>query len=273
MTDLSSSPWQKALQEPTLHFVLVAVLVFAAYALMNEEEAVLELDGNEIQARLFLAELQAGQALSEDQQQAVVNSYVEEQILVAEALELELDNDARIHDILAQKMRHVLSADVIQPSDEELDAFYRGNEERYRRAATLTLDELIFNNREPVADALLALLNQGAEPNLLLQDTEGSVSDLAGATHLDLANIFSEDFADQVFAAENLSWVGPFVSNRGQHWLRIRTRREAQTPPLESITERVRLDWIASEEESRLQDEINTLRQRYVIVINEGEQE
>ncbi len=272
MPDLS--PSNQLLREPTLHFVAIAILVFIVYGLLGTDDGkVLELDGREIEARLFLAELSAGRELTEEQQQSLVNAYVEEQLLVAEALAMNLDNDARIHDILAQKMRHVLSADVIQPSAEELEAFYAANQERYRRAATVTLDELVFNTREELDDSLLGQLQAGAEPTALLALSPGTVTDLAGATQLDLANIFAEDFATEVFSASPGEWTGPFVSNRGQHWLRIRSRQESRVPTLSEISERVRLEWIASEEEARLQDKINALRDEYSIIVLEGEAE
>lgn len=271
MTDSPDTLLQRLIHEPVAHFVAIAALVFLGYALLgSQDENLLELDAREIEARLFLAELSAGRELSEEQEQNVVNSYVEEQVLVAEALAMNLDNDDRIHDILAQKMRHVLSADVIQPSAAELQEFYAANQERYRRPATVTVDELVFNSREPLDDSLLQLLNQDTEPQALLDNAAGSISELAGATHLDLANIFSADFADEVFAAQLDEWTGPFPSNRGQHWLRITGRQEAMTPPMEAIGERVRLDWIASEEEARLQIQIDELRQQYQIVITEG---
>ncbi len=268
----SSSLLSRLLNEPTSHFVAIAILVFIAYALLGaEDENVLELDAREIEARLFLAELSAGRELQEEQQQAIVNAFVEEQILVAEALAMNLDNDARIHDILAQKMRHVLSADVIQPGAAELQAFYAANQERYRRPATVTLDELVFNSRDDLESSVSALLEAGAEPTALLELSPGTVSDLAGASHLDLANIFSAEFADDVFAAAPGAWTGPFVSNRGQHWLRIRSSQDERIPTLEEISERVRLEWIASEEEARLQEKIDVLRSNYDIIIRDGE--
>ena len=273
MPDSTPSLLNTALREPTLHFIVIAALVFIGFAWFADDDSdILELDGREIEARLFMAELNAGRELSEEQQQAVVNSYVEEQILVAEARAMNLDDDARIHDILAQKMRHILSADVIQPSPDELEEFYAANAARYQRPATVTVDELVFDSRDPLPDEVIEQLVSGAEPGTVLSDLSGNVSELAGASHLDLANIFSEEFADQIFAAETDQWQGPFMSNRGQHWLRIKARRPAEIPTLDSISERVRLEWIASEEENRLQEQIDQLRQGYTIVVTGGEE-
>ena len=82
-----------------------------------------------------------------------------------------------------------------------------------------------------------------------------------------MANIFSPEFSEQVFNAESENWVGPYTSNRGQHWLKITERSEANLPPLNEITDRVRLDWIAEEEEILLQQEVDKLWDQYTIIV------
>jgi hypothetical protein len=258
---------QDLLREPTLHFLLIALLAFVAYGLLNAgNDKVLEIDPQELEARLFMQELASGQALSPQQRQLLTAAYIEEQLLVQEALAMNLDNDARIHDILAQKMRHVLSAQVIQPDEQTLLAFHEENIDRYRLPTMLQLDELVLNSRQAVAPEIQQLLEAGAEPEAILELEAGDVAPLNDVSRVDLANIFAAEFADQVFAAETGQWQGPFSSNRGQHWLRIRQRQEARTPPARSILEQLRLDWIAREEEALLAREIAELMQQYNII-------
>ena len=134
------------INEPTVHFFVIAVVVFIVYAISNlSGDDVIELDQREIDARILMQEMVSGQPLTSEQQEFITASYVEEQILVKEAVELGLDNDARIHDMLAQKMRHVLSGDIIQPTLAELESFYSSNSELYRAPATVSVDELILD--------------------------------------------------------------------------------------------------------------------------------
>mgnify|MGYP003314310667 FL=1 len=178
-----------------------------------------------------------------------------------------LDDDARIHDILAQKMRHVLSGDIIQPSEAELQAFYQANLERYRTQPTLDTDEIVFNSRETLPEELLAQLAAGAEAESLLSRSPGNLDPLPNVNRLDLSNIFDEPFAEQVFDADIGPWQGPFLSNRGQHWLQVKSRTESVLPSLAEIRDRVRLEWIAMEEDQRLQTEIDRLWKQYTIRI------
>lgn len=265
----SRSLLHTALREPTLHFFAIAACLFALYAFgQRNQENLLQIDQSDIDARIFLQEMSSGQELNEEQRQFVTARYIEDRILVEEALAMDLDDDARIHDILAQKMRHILSGEIIQPSPAELQAYFAAHAERYRTLATVNTDELVFDSREPLPAAVLARLQAGAAADELLALSPGSVAPLPNVNPVDLANIFSPDFADRVFAAALDTWLGPFPSNRGQHWLRVRERHDAGIPALETIADRVRLDWIADEEESRLQAEVDKLWERYTIVIN-----
>lgn len=262
------------LNEPTVHFFIIAIAIFALFAWSNRNnENLLEIDQRELDARIFMQELSAGEALTEEQRTFITNSFVEEQILVREALALGLDNDARIHDLLAQKMRHVLSGDIIQASQEELQAYYDRNQARYRSPELVDLEELVFDSRVPLPEDIAAMLAAGASSEELTAVEDGNFAPLNRVSELDLRNIFDPEYATRVFAADNESWTGPFVSNRGQHWLKILNRSPSRLPPLEEIIDRVRLEWVTEEEEARLQVEIQKLWDQYTIRIVDGDDE
>ncbi len=263
---------QKLMREPTVHFFIIALFIFALYAITQAgNENLLEIDQREIDARIFMQELTRGEELNLEQRELVTAFYIEEQILVREALSMQQDNDQRIHDILAQKMRHVLSGNIIQPTDDELQAYFEENRARFETPASLTLDELVFDARDPVADSIVDALLQSADSATLLSMSEGTAAPLPNVNSVDLANIFDQEFADRILAADLDQWQGPFVSNRGQHWLRVIERSPAAIPALEEIADLVRLEWIATEEETRLQQEVDKLWNEYTIVISNNE--
>ena len=131
----------------------------------------------------------------------------------------------------------------------------------------VTADEVVFDTTEPLSTEVMALLENQAEPDALLAVEAGTVSVLPRVNRVDLSNIFEDKFSQNVFATSINEWVGPFASNRGQHWLRVTQKTAVRIPPLEEIIDRVRLDWIGAEEELRLQQEIDKLWERYSIVI------
>lgn len=273
-TDQNISRLQSLLREPIFHFFIMALMIFAIYGISNKDrKSVLELDQREIEARLFKQEMASGQALNEEQREYLTSAFVEEQILVQEAIKMGLDNDARIHDILAQKMRHVLSGDIIQPSQEELQTFYNGNLERYRTLPSLDANEIVFNTREGLPDEVKNALASGADAAELLELEAGNADPLPNVNNLDLSNIFDDEFASRVFSAEIGAWQGPFLSNRGQHWLQVTSKSASRLPPLNEIRDRVRLEWIGAEEDLRLQVQINRLWDQYSVRISDAEAE
>ena len=264
----------KLMREPTVHFFIIALIIFALYAAtQSSDENLLEVDQRDIDARIFMQELSRGEELSAEQRDLVTAYYIEEQILVREALAMGLDNDERIHDILAQKMRHVLSGNIIQPTAAELQAYFEENRSGFETPASIDLDELVFDTPDALDESILTLLTEGVEPDTVLAMSAGTVAPLPHVNSVDLANIFDQDFADRVLASDLGQWQGPFVSNRGQHWLRVTQKNPAGVPALADIADLVRLQWIAAEEESRLQLEIDKLWNEYSIVITNTETE
>ncbi len=53
--------------------------------------------------------------------------------------------------------------DIIQPSNDELQEYYEENSTRFKTPASLTLDELVFDSRDPLADSIVDALQRGAD--------------------------------------------------------------------------------------------------------------
>ena len=241
------------LKEPLVHFVGLAAIVFNGYqAIQSKDEFIIEITQSEIDATL---------------REEITELYLEEQMLVREALTLNLDNDARIHDMLAQKMRHVLSGEIIQPNEDEIQAFYDENIDSYQTPPAIVAEEIIFEIQEELSDPVKQLLIDGADSDTLLAAGEGSVNTLPRINSSQLSNLFNVEFSDRVFNAKELEWIGPQESELGQHWLRIISTEASRTPSLEEIRNRVRLEWINQEEETRLQREVDQLWEKYSVKI------
>ena len=256
------------LKEPLLHFFILAMIVFVGYEFAkDEDEFLLEISQVDIDARISLLEQSQGTVFSSGLKEEMTALYIEEQMLVREALSLNLDKDVRIHDMLAQKMRHVLSGEIIQPSEEEIQAFYNQNIDTYRTPPTIIAEEIIFETSEELADQIKQLLMNKANSDSLLALEKASINTLPRINASQLGNLFNEEFSDQVFDANQGEWVGPQKSELGQHWLRIIEAEEAKTPSLDDIRNRVRLEWIDQEEESRLQQEVDRLWEKYSLKI------
>jgi hypothetical protein len=262
MTESSKSPLRAVLREPLLHFVLLAALLFGVSAIFGRAN-VIDITNDEIDWRVLQFEAQEGRKLTDEERLLVRERLIDERVLVREAKAEGLDADDRIDDILVQKMLHVLSGEVIQPTDEELQAFYAMNTGRYATEATVTVDEVVAPMGAPLPRALL----DGGEPSDAPEGALIASRVMPRLTLADLAQIFGDDAAAEIFRAEPGTWVDAYQSVRGQHWFRVRERTEATLPALEVIRETLRLDWIAEQEDRRLLARVAELRQKYQIRI------
>lgn len=269
----SATPiFRRILREPTSHFVLLAAVLFAANAALESWRGnVITIERVQIEVRIAELEALRGAPLSPEERQLVEEAYIDEQVLVREALDMRLESDRRIDDILVQKMLHVLSGDVIQPTEDELREFYEANRASYTPESTLTIEEVVIADGSPAAGDLVERLRAGASTRELDENPGVRASVLREVTGGDLRRLFGPVTAELILSANTEGWIGPHATVRGQHWFRIIEQTTPELPPLDSVRERVRLDWVADQEAARLEQAVMGLRERYNIVIEEAE--
>jgi len=267
----SATPvFRRILREPASHFVLLAAVLFGANAVLESWRGnVITVDRVQIDVRIAELEAIRGAPLSPEERQLVEDAYIDEQVLVREALDMGLEADRRIDDILVQKMLHVLSGDVIQPTEDELREFYEANRASYTPESTLTIEEVVIAGDSPAAGDLVARLRVGASALELAESPDARSSVLRAVTGGDLRRLFGPVTAELILSANTEGWIGPHETVRGQHWFRIVERTTPELPPLDSVRERARLDWVADQEAARLDQAVRELRDRYNIVIEE----
>lgn len=269
----SATPlFRRILREPTSHFVLLAAVLFAANAALESWRGnVITIDRVQIEVRIAELEALRGAPLSPDERLLVEEAYIDEQVLVREALDMRLESDRRIDDILVQKMLHVLSGDVIQPTEDELREFYEANRASYTPESTLTIEEVVIADGSPAAEDLVERLRADASTQEVAENPGVRASVLREVTGGDLRRLFGPVTAELILSANTEGWIGPHATVRGQHWFRIIEQTTPELPSLDSVRERVRLDWVADQEAARLEQAVMGLRERYNIVIEEAE--
>lgn len=257
---------RRALREPTLHFALLAALLFVLGAAVKKWTGpVVAIDPRAVEARIQKLERGRGARLNDAERKIAEYAFVDEQILAREARARGLDDDEKIRSILYQKMLHVLASDVPQPTDAELEAYFDTHRARYARRPAMTVEDLVVGQRfHPTA------LEAGFDPDSIQLDRARRTV-LRGVTEGELAWSFGEDTAAMVFGAETGSWVGPHRSAEGDHWFRVLERNDGtDAPPLETIREQVRYDWMAQKEEALLKERVAELRAKYRVRFTEG---
>ena len=249
------------LREPTLHFAIIAAGFFGiSFVTQSLRRPVVEVDQGAVERRIQQLERARGSSLHGAERQLAEAAYIDEQILAREARSRGFDDDERIRGILSQKMLHVLSGDVPQPTDAELRAHYEENRARYGRGETVTAEavrvpQLAHRRRDAVLD-----------PTSIAVTAPGARTTLMAVTLGELIWSFGDATARLVFAAPTGRWVGPHESADGERWFRVIERTAAtDAPALETIREQVRFDWMAEKEEALLRTRVTDLRKRYAI--------
>ncbi len=258
--------WRVA-RDPTSHFVLLAAVLFLVSAVIDAVRGpVLVINRADLEWRILEAELASGSPLTAEDRRRIEEQLVEERVLIEEARRLGLDDDERINDILVQKMLHVLSGDVIQPTDDEIRAYYAEQSARYAAPTSVFVDEVTILEPGSATEEVPARLRKGVDlDDLRREGMRLNIRSMRGLTIVDLDQLFGSETAELVFASDSGTWLGPFDTPRGDNWLRVSQRSEASVVPLDQVHDAVRLDWIAEREEARLAQRVRELRARYSV--------
>ncbi len=164
--------WGFVSREPLVHFIVLAGILFAANGLWSgsaREQIVVDRATQD-----FLMQQQQDLLLRDltlEEKQAVIDTFIEEEILVREAYKQGFDKSGRVRSLLLQNMRFFLSRDLPQPTEADLMAYFAENKDRFTRPASLTLDHVFFGDPDEVPAEALKHLRNGGDPRLLDDDT------------------------------------------------------------------------------------------------------
>lgn len=236
---------KKLLREPLLHFLIIGVLLFGAYAWRNRGA---QGDAGGRQVRItegdvkWLTETWAKQWQREpdrDELRGLVTEFLKEELLAREAREMGLDQeDVYIRRRLAQKVEFMVqdTSRLAVPTEDDLRRFYDAHPEHFGEPARVSFTHVYFsreNRKDPAADATSVLAQlRAAQPSTLnpqlaelgdrlLLDSEFREVDQQAVTAQ-----FGAKFASAVFALPPGTWHGPIESGYGLHLVRV----SAQTP-------------------------------------------
>ncbi len=282
--------FSRILREPLIHFLVIGLLLFVLFALVNGDRRDtgirIEISEADIEQLVLIFQKQWQRSPDPRELQSLIDSRIREEILYREALALGLDKDDTIvRRRLAQKVEFLMgdASGVTEPDDETLLAYYRENAERYREPPRLTFSHVYFNidrrgeQAENEARALLAQLRaarahatqapEKGDPFMLPRTYVNKRTD-------EIAREFGRAFAEQISTFETRQWHGPVASGYGQHLVYVEARKDARLPPLEQVRTRVTNDWLVEQRQTADERIYESLRSRYEIsVVNQREGE
>ena len=266
------------LREPLLHFVLLGVGMFALHRAVAPPSPTDRIVVTTAVQRGFQQEhlRRQGCLPTAEETKALVDRYVDTEVMLREALALGLDRgDIIVRRRLVQKMEFLNqgSEPLPPPGDDVLQAFLAHHAGRYQLASRLSLEHVFVSNQAHPSDAaavatdLLERIAAGEDPARLGEPfLRGRL--LKAQSEGELAGIFGPEFGARVFELAPDEWSGPIASSFGQHLVRVSERTGGRAATVAEVRRELTRDW---EEEQRVRAArvaLEQLRARYDVQID-----
>ncbi len=264
--------WSLVCGEPLAQFALAAGALFALYgAVAPPDEEAVRVTPEMVESLVEEREQILGRRLEAAERLELVDDFVDEEVLVREALARGLARrDGKIRHRLVSKMFFLEVEEPPEPSIEQLDAFYRANRERYLAPSSISFEQAFFETEPADPESVLEALAAGAPPGSLGDRfwLGGSFSEI---TEAELANGFGAVLARQLPALEPGSWHGPLASGRGFHFVRVTARHPPKEVSRQAIETRLQQDWDDDWRRRAHERRVAELRQRYRVIVEAPE--
>jgi len=260
------------LGEPTFHFALLALGIFALHAWFgpNADDAV-AVTPQLIEARRAALTKQLGKPPTQGQLDAEIDRYIDEEVLRREAVRLGLDrDDVIVRRRLVQKMTYLLEEQhpTSEPTRTELQAWLDAEPNRYTVPAQFTFEHVFF--AEPIDTApILEALASGASPSGF-GDAFVHGRRVRGRSEADVSRMFGDAFAVALSRAPTDSWMGPVGSALGTHLVRVETYSPSRTATLDEALSQLTADWKQAAIERARAEALDSLRAEYVVRYPDG---
>jgi hypothetical protein len=215
----------------------------------------------------------------------LIQQYIKETVLYREAVTMGLNkHDMVIRRRLAQKLEF-LAKDLVAltpPTEEELLAYFDEHQARYQQPTLYTFTQVFFDP-DKRGDTTL----DDAETVKATLIAQGDAIDDAGALGdgLMLQNYYPQKdraeiqrnlgsgFTETLLTLAPGQWHGPILSGFGVHLVYVSNIAEPPPPLFTEVRERVITDWSLDRGEELNDKFYASLREQYIIVIEESEEE
>lgn len=272
---------KRVLREPLVHFLALALLIFAGYGLLGvdtedkPDSIVVTAPKIEQMATVFAKTWQRPPTAEE--LKGLIDDHVKEEILVRQALELGLDrDDTVVRRRLRQKMEFLNTADAeaLTATDAELDAYLKANAATFEIDPLLAFQQVFLNPQrrgdriaEDAASVLTALLTNPATDRSLLGDPTLLPPDLPLSDKTSIGQTFGAEFVEELDKAPLGQWTGPVASGFGLHLIRVSERVPGRVPALDEVRDAVAREWTNAKRAELDRQRFAELLKRYVVSI------
>lgn len=262
-----------------LHFFLLGIAIFAAYAWLNEGGSQDQIVVTRGQQDNLIATFERTwqRPPTPEEFASLVRDFIRQEIAYREAGQMELDrDDIVIRRRLRQKLELLTEdlASLSPPASEELDAWFAANAEAYRLDPRYSFEQIYFSpdrRDDPQNDATVVL-------DALTAGGSGTDIDAAGdsislprrmrdAPRREVAATFGGDFADALADLPVGRWSGPVPSGYGVHLIRVTENIASRIPERDAVLREVTNDFMNDRRASAVDALYTRLAEDYRITV------
>ena len=273
-------------KEPLIQFLLIGACIYALYAgygtpADDVTDNTIIVDAARVEAFVSQWEKRWNRPPTRQELDAVIDTFVREDILYRQAIAMGLDEDDPVtRRRMAQKLEFLTSDIALfkEPTTGELEQYLEDHQARYRDADLITFGHVFFDpdlrDESTLDDAaeMLAKLRAAGEPDAAALDAGDRFmlqSFYQEASELEVRRQLGSGFAEAVMQLEPRRWHGPVLSGYGVHLVYVHEFLHAPPPVFEDVERNVLEDWQREQQEKFNAKFYESLKSRYEIVIAE----
>ena len=253
---------KKVLKEPLIHFLLLGSLIYSFYIYTQEPtqttQEEIKLQAYEIRALKDRYKKENHKDINSEELKVYSAQALYEKKLLNEAYALNLYKESQeISQILLKQMkfiRHNRSL-FIEPTEEELLAYYKKNTQEYSHTDKISFSHIYFLNAKDrdVKKTYEIATTVGIDPNKAgyFGDASSISNYLDDLTQDEIQKSFGKYFAKQLFSLKSNVWHKAIHSKHGVHLVYIRSKVIGEPYPFDDVLERVYQDFL---QEKQLKD-------------------
>ena len=272
---------RRLLREPLLHFLLLGVLLFLAYGWLNragfaaKDEIVVS--RSQVDGLVMQFEKVWQRAPTADERQALVDSWVRDEIFYREALAMGLEQgDPVVRRRLSQKIQFIMDtgAEAGPPTDAELQRWLDDHADRYQIPTGYALRQHFFDPArhgdgldaavEKARRALAAGSKVVGDPTMLPAALVGRSADVERA--------FGPEFEQALQTLPIGGWQGPVRSTYGVHLVELESRTDGRAATLADVRPEVARDYLQAASEAAQEAYYQDLLGKYAVRVEEDAQ-
>ena len=272
----------RLIREPLVHFFGLALLIFAAYGVLNQHafssKPRIEVDSARIEQITGLFERTWKRPPTADELKNLIADYVNGEIYYREAQRMGLDtDDAVVRQRMRLKMDMMLdvAVDQLQPTDQELTDYLAAHAAAFRTEPALAFEQVLLRpdlHPSTLDKDVASLLDQLRKGSITDISTAGDPTQLPLSTPLTLSSRIARDFGDDFAAAlAGLPvgrWSGPVTSGYGLHLVKVTDHADGVVPPLAEVRDAVAREWKNDRRNQLEAQRLTDYMTRYEIVID-----